>query len=328
MSFFYRLLWGEPQPIVQQPKEDMDDFVVVDFIQKVTKQDVLELDQKLPPLHSKEPTLYASICCVPDAKKKLELYNRKFRLRSPIDLKALEENGPYKQAFTSKETIQDSTLLRTYIFINSKILGVRGRMIKDEPIQLLNGKIIDCSTQALNDLTRWGPHSHFTLQNDVISLAVPENATALSLSESRVIPLNLVGVLDKIESTLGSNTKFTRFTQYFNQGPFNDMMYAMSWDIEKKWKATLFPNRNMERTFHLISEKSEKDTRTVHILQISLSGFFVAGAFGDHGIIEPREGQNLGHFSGKTLLNLNTGAATVETHVEVYPATWEILNRV
>lgn len=326
--FLYTWLWGsettDPHTFPKQTEEIIDEFFLIDSIfEKVTKQDVKELYQKLPQLDDHQLAIRASICCESDAKKLITLFNKSIILPANKEEKMLAEGGPYKLAISSEKKKDHSSVRKTYHFFDGTILGARGRMAEEETITFPNGAMRTCSSQALIDLNRWGSNANLIVNHQEIALGAPQGDLKASLTEKLEIPLSLVSLLEKIDSALGSETRFTQFTKFFNQGPFNDMFYGITLDVQKNWNAVLFPNKEMKRSIHLIPKKGEKGEGAIDKIAIVLSGSFVAGAFGDAGVLEPREGQKLGVFTGITKVNLITGAATVVTHVQVYPEVWE-----
>lgn len=281
----------------------IDEFLMVNHYPKITRKDVLQSTQKLRHLQQNEPSLSASFCCVPDAEKIMEVYRRSLQpdfLDCPPneEQQIVKDGGIYKLAWDTKEENTEKSIKRTFTFLEGKVLGVRGSMMKNLNIELSSKKVVICAAQVLVDLPRWGPNSILELNGEEISLS-----------------MNLGTILEKIESVLGSGDKFTHFTQFFNQGPFNDMFYSMTMDIYTKWNATLFPKTPMRRSFHITGNK----------LSIFIKGYFEAGVIGSRGVIEPKPGQKLGCFVGKTSINLTTGAAIVNTRVKVFPETWEKL---
>ena len=107
---------------------------------------------------------------------------------------------------------------------------------------------------------------------------------------------------------------FSFFIRYFNQGPFNDMIYSIMGDSFNQWDISLLPcQRSIKRKFHFVTNQ---DTKT-HQLVISISGLFKQAATNNGDVIEGKKGLPLGEFSGKTVVNLNTKAAKINTSLKM-----------
>jgi hypothetical protein len=216
----------------------------------------------------------------------------------------VKELGPYALAIKSEAEKTARMVERRMLFLNSEPLKSRGSMAEMVSLQLLSGKVVNCSRQCLRDLERWGDYSRFELGSKVYSL---KPIGAFPTGEKN-ISFTLLKLLGKIHKALGSDELFETFTRFFNQSPVNDMMYSMLLDQAKEMGVILVPARKyMECAFSLKEKK----------LTILISGFFDCGQVQDQKVIDQSENRVLGVFDGETEISLESGPSRVKTRVEV-----------
>jgi hypothetical protein len=278
------------------------------------------LKVQLPEFPIHELDLSASVCCVQDAGKQIESLSA--RIPRPLPMpKSFQEEGPYTLAFWSQVKKSEAQYSKALYFLNSQILEARSSMQGTEKIQLFSGRKLSCASQLFVDLPRWSKSSHLVIEGEAHSLGVFQDPSLnVGISQNRAIPVKAINLLDAMRDHLCTDDKFLLFTRYFNQGPLNDMVYSMMTDASRQWEASLIPDqKSMQRTFHLVTDRDTK----VKKVMIVVRGYFDAGFIEGIGMLEPEGERKLGSFYGVTIVNLDTGAAYVHTHVEAFKNEWK-----
>lgn len=301
---------GYRLPDVLDPDEIIEQFVMIEG--RKLRINLQELRDKMPQFPIHDLTLCASICSSAEGRRlitKLEIPRQIIPSAGQYD--------PYRSPFWSQTKKSVTAFSRTLFVLDGKTLGAREQLAGEEEVIFLSGEKALCSKQSLRDINRWSEQSHLIFDGQAHPLKASDRIQCAVGSSRFKVSIATLNLIETIRDRILNDEKFLLFTYYFNQCPLNNMMYAMTSDVQRLWGACLFPDSRMERNFQLITDKHHKITKIL----ISIRGYFNGGEL-PRGMVEPREELKLGAFHGTTLINLHSGAAFVRTYVEIFPKEW------
>ena len=321
MSFLIRLFWGAPSPAGASSSSDGETeepssltFEVEDDCIKVLAEGhqpgtnppvVLLLGSTLPPF--KPNPMTKSIGSLAE----LKAVDRKIRELEevtkvvPVVTKVIPGENPYDAAWGKVLHLARRTWTCFYGFLDAQQLGGRGSMADTVTVALPSGERVTCAEQVFVDANRWGYHV-FGIDEDCYDLSPAYSDSEGNRVAGREVSPEFMTLLERIYRTFGKDPiLFRKLTNYLHQGPFNDMMNTVQYELLQSTDKLYLPDqKSLFKDYHL----SVADQK----LTVMMSGKFPHAAVQQgRKMISGTKQRPLGTFHGIMSINLKTNAAVV-----------------